>query len=1187
MYQHLKKCSPVKQAFANGVPPQRRNMLAQAAMASVFAVSSIGVVLPSTAHAMIQGSIFMDWNDNATKDTWELPLKTPITTLFLRDNTKANSGQGGFYSTETDANGNYSFPVHDTGSFTIWSGMSQGWRQTAPTRGEGIAFHDFNVANNTDTITIDFGLFDGQAPANNLPVIAAGDNNVKITLGDSFTFMRDFTDADAGDRHFVEWDFGDGNKASKLLPLNTYSSSTAYTYTQRGTYTATFKVTDTRGDTASTTITVIVEAPPIVDVGNDIALDVGELANFSGTFSDPDGKPRYNYTWKFGDGNTSVGRTRTTTRPLKVDHTFTAPGEYTLTLEITDKNGNTGLDTLIVNVRGIDTDPCAAGVAKVRSKAAWGMWDNPSTWDTGKVPGRTDWVMIQGDHTVILPSSISSLTTQLQVKGLCIAQNGVLQSAFNSLNLPSSWLNMNAASIHNMGKIQSAFGVNGAIFGGDYKHASSGSSIKFFVYKFVNDGEILANGRGGDDILYAYYAHESGVNGKAGDGGWIEIYPSIMINNGKIIGGKGGTADGVRDTSYFVVGNMQGGHGGSVRVMAMNLNDSTIAGEVIGGCGGDADGRSTESVVPGMGGSVFLNVGTMAGKAAVCPGVRTVIKPHCRYNCGRGFLSSFFCRILCKILPARGDYRFIFWDPTLLKATATTRFEDVDYLEIFGGEGAMIDLSELTPGAITPEGILIIKVGKGGIVELPPASRGKVFKTPKIEVFADEIRQDGNTLTPEEAEVALLAISEATEITIASSKPTYAAGFSYKDHVVDEPNTIVPVKLTLLNVAPEDDVYTITVTDTAGWEMDGLPETVTVNAQRRSELEMNVTLPATRGEETFITITAQSQGDPEMEVEAEIRVGVIEEELITPRSDDDDNADITIVIENTDIMAGDILTVSNILEEFLAANLDDKETLTVELITFTDEVKSRIVTTDIREVIGRIRSLRPADGGDCPNASVAALESALSHISPNGQVFVVTASPPHLAAINAITQAQQQEVKAHVILTGTCGDEEADKALYKNIADETGGTFQWLPKGETPAAEIEEVMSTALNDGLTEVVEIVKERDAKLAVRLDDFTATAENGFITLKWTTGAEINSAGFHIWRAEVDQFGAYINLTQITIGNLIPAQGESYDSIDYSHRDEAVGPNTTYYYALEEVDNNGQSAYHLDHIVSATTE
>jgi hypothetical protein len=1061
-----------------GEPPQKRqrNLLKAGVLAA-----SIGVVLPSTALATIQGSIFMDWNDNATKDIWELPLTTPKTILFLRDNEKANKGLGGFYSTETDANGNYSFPVHDTGSFTIWSGMGSGWRQTAPTRGEGIAFYDFNVANKSDTVTIDFGLLDPNNPANNLPVIAAGDKKVKITLGDSFTFVRDFTDADANDRHFVEWDFGDGNKASKLLPAKTYSSSTAYTYTQRGTYTATFKVTDTRGDSVTTTITVAVEAPPIVDVGNDIALDVGELAKFSGTFSDPDGKPRYSYTWKFGDGNTSVGKTSSTKRPLKVDHTFTAPGEYTLTLEITDKNGNKGSDTLIVNVRGINTDPCATGVAKVRSKAAWGMWDNPSTWDTGAVPGRTDWVMIQGGHNVILPSSVSSVTTQLQIKGLCIAQNGVLQSAFNSLNLPPSWINMNAASIHNMGKIQSAFGVNGAIFGGSYKHATSGSSIKFFAYKFVNDGQILANGRGGDDKPHLYYAHQSGIAGKGGQGGQIEIYPAIMISNGKIHAGKGGTAEGVRiradgtlDQSHFVVGNMEGGHGGSVRVMATNLPKSTLGGEVIGGCGGDAVGRSTESIVPGLGGSVFVNVGTMAGKAAVCPGVKRVIKPHYTpiyYRRCKRFLFWKRCR------NHFAGWRFIGWDPTLLQATRTTHFGDVDHIDIFGPKNATLDLTELSEGAMTAEESLTIKADQGGVLILPPAERGKVFKTPKLEIFADEIRQNGKTLTAAEAKAALLAIAETTEIAIAPSKPTYTAGLSYQDHIVGEPNSTVPVKVTLLNVGPEDDVYTLTVTNTAGWEIiDGLPETIPVNSQRRGELNMNVKLPATRGQETLITITAQSQGDPEMEVEAQIRVGVMELERITPRTKDDNLADITIVIENTSKMAGDIITVSNILEDFLAANLDATEMLTIELITFKDDVKSRIVTTDIREVIGRIRSLRPSGGGDCPNASVAALEAALSHVTPNGQVFVVTASPPHKAAATAIAQAQQKKVKAHVILTGTCGNETADKALYKGIADDTGGTFQWLPKGETPAAEIEQVISTAVEASLTEAVETVNNK---------------------------------------------------------------------------------------------------------------
>jgi PKD repeat protein len=808
---------------------------------------------------------------------------------------------------------------------------------------------------------------------------------------------------------------------------------------------------------------------------------VGEPFDFSGTFTDPDGKPRYDYTWRFGDGNTSVGRTFNANRPLEVTHAFNEPGEITVTLEVTDKNGNTGSDTQIVNVRGINTDACATGVATVRSRVPWGNWDVPSAWEGGQVPSKNDWVLIKGGHNIILPNSISSVTNQLQIKGLCIEQNGRLQSAFNALNLPPSWLNIYAASIHNYGLIQSAYGVNGAILGGSYEHATAGSNIKFFVYKFINDGQILANGRGGDDKPHLYFSSESGVAGKGANGGQIEIFPAIMISNGKIQGGNGGTAEGVRrktdgtlDTSHFVIGNMEGGHGGSVRVMATNLPKSTLGGEVIGGCGGDAVGRSTESVVPGLGGSVFVNVGTMAGKAAVCPGVKTVIKPHYQPIYQRHCRRFLFWKSCSTV---QVGWRFIGWDPTLLKATRTTQFGDVDHIDIFGSENATIDLTELSEGAITAEESLTIKVGKGSVVELPPASRGQVFITPKLEIFADEIRQNGITLTPEQAKEALTVLAPTADIAIAPSKPTYTAGLSYQQHLVGEPNTTVPVKVTLLNVGPENDVYTLTVTDTAGWEMDGLPETIPVNSQRRGELEMNVKLPATRGQQTLITVTAQSQGDPEQVVEAQIRVGVIEQELITPRTQADNQADITIVIENTTQMAGDIITVSNILEDFLAANLDATEMLTIELITFKDDVKSRIVTTDIREVIGRIRSLRPSGGGDCPNASVAALESALSHVTANGQVFVVTASPPHKAAATAIAQAQQQSVKVHTIMTGTCGNEAADKALYKGIADDTGGTFQWLPKGETAAAEIEHALSTVVGASLTEAVEMKTDED--------------------------------------------------------------------------------------------------------------
>jgi len=94
----------------------------------------------------------------------------------------------------------------------------------------------------------------------------------------------------------------------------------------------------------------------------------------------------------------------------------------------------------------------------------------------------------------------------------------------------------------------------------------------------------------------------------------------------------------------------------------------------------------------------------------------------------------------------------------------------------------------------------------------------------------------------------------------------------------------------------------------------------------------------------------------------------IAEDVITPRTDEDANADLTFVIDETSTMAGENLMIANALEEFLVTHLD--ATLTIELITFQDDVTSRIVTQNRGEIIGQLRSLQPAYGGDCPNASV-------------------------------------------------------------------------------------------------------------------------------------------------------------------------------------------------------------------------
>lgn len=44
-----------------------------------------------------------------------------------------------------------------------------------------------------------------------------------------------------------------------------------------------------------------------MNAGTDTTAEVGQVVNFNGTFTDPDGTAPYKYIWKFGDGNTKSG----------------------------------------------------------------------------------------------------------------------------------------------------------------------------------------------------------------------------------------------------------------------------------------------------------------------------------------------------------------------------------------------------------------------------------------------------------------------------------------------------------------------------------------------------------------------------------------------------------------------------------------------------------------------------------------------------------------------------------------------------------------------------------------------------------------------------------------------------------------------------------------------------------------
>jgi PKD repeat protein len=131
-----------------------------------------------------------------------------------------------------------------------------------------------------------------------------------------------------GDIAAFEWNFGDGGIATGRTISHTYNSV--------GTYIATLKVADNRGLERSVSRSIVVEEPannpPVVAF--EISAAAGRapfLVQFdaSGSF-DPDGEIA-EYQWTFGDGNSGIGKT--------ISHTYTAAGNFTATLKVSDNKG--------------------------------------------------------------------------------------------------------------------------------------------------------------------------------------------------------------------------------------------------------------------------------------------------------------------------------------------------------------------------------------------------------------------------------------------------------------------------------------------------------------------------------------------------------------------------------------------------------------------------------------------------------------------------------------------------------------------------------------------------------------------------------------------------------------------------------------------------------------------------------
>lgn len=120
-------------------------------------------------------------------------------------------------------------------------------------------------------------------------------------------------------------------------------------------------------------------------------------------------------------------------------------------------------------------------------------------------------------------------------------------------------------------------------------------------------------------------------------------------------------------------------------------------------------------------------------------------------------------------------------------------------------------------------------------------------------------------------------------------------------------------------------------------------------------------------------------------------------------------------------------------------------------------------------------------------------------------------------------------------------------------------------------------------------------------IELGDFQAFATSQGIYLKWITNSASNNAGFRLWRANLDPYGGYTNITALDYpqaqtltatpletvidwSHLIPAAASAESC--YSYLDtSAMVTGMTYFYLLEDINMAGYRTFHWKDIASAT--
>lgn len=185
---------------------------------------------------------------------------------------------------------------------------------------------------------------------NNVAPVANAGLDQAVNEADTVSFTGTATDPGCDTLTF-EWDLDNDGAFDDAT-----GTTASWSWCDNGVPTVSLRVTDDDGGSSTDSLTVTVNnVAPVVTMNPfdqpnpQFVLPVVHTLTFHGTFTDP-GCDTWTYEWNFGDGTAGVSGDLAAIAPLTAEHAFGAPGDYTVTLTVTDDDGGSDARTIGVHV---------------------------------------------------------------------------------------------------------------------------------------------------------------------------------------------------------------------------------------------------------------------------------------------------------------------------------------------------------------------------------------------------------------------------------------------------------------------------------------------------------------------------------------------------------------------------------------------------------------------------------------------------------------------------------------------------------------------------------------------------------------------------------------------------------------------------------------------------------------------